>query len=130
MLGSELTMYRFGRLGQALAILWAGCVAISAVSGLVEGFVHIGVLRALWLGAGLVGALPLLLVMTPSVYWPPYVWAAGIFSLAVLLLSQAALSVFLGRPFFGSVVTATGVAILLALFCVWLGSLLWRAIRS
>jgi hypothetical protein len=120
----------FGRVGLALAILWAGCVAISAVSGLVDLFVHMGVLRILGLGAGIVGALPLFLVMTPSFTGPPYIWSAGIFSLAVTLFFQAVRSLFLGQPVFGSFVIAAGVAILLALFSVWLGRLLWKAIKS
>ena len=124
-----MTAYRFGRLGMTLAIVWTGCVAIAALSGWVDAFVHIRALRILELGAGIVGALPLLLIMTPSVYLPPYIWAAGIFSGAVILLSQTVLSLFLGQPFFGSFVIAAGVSILLAIFCVWLGRVLWRAIR-
>lgn len=125
-----MTTYRFGRLGMTLAIVWAGCVAIAALSGWVDAFVHVEALVILGLGAGIVGALPLLLIMTPSVYWPSYIWAAGIFSFAVILLSQTVLSLFLDQPFFGSFVIAAGVAILLVLFCIWLGRVLWRAITS
>jgi hypothetical protein len=96
----------------------------------VDAFVQIRALRILVLGTGIVGALPLLFAVTPGFTGPPLVWTAGLFSLAVSLLSQAVLSVFLSQPFFGSSVTAAGIAILLAIFCVWLGRLLWRAIRS
>lgn len=123
-------MYRFGRLGLTLAILWAGCVAISALSGWVDAFVHIRALRILVLGTGIVGALPLFFAVTPGFTGPPFIWSAGLFSFAVILLSQTVLSLFLAHPFFGSFVMAAGVAILLALFCVWLGRVLWRAIRS
>lgn len=125
-----MTGYRFGRLGLTLAIVWAGCVAISALGGWVDAFVQIQALRILVLGTAVVGALPLLFAVTPGFTGPPFIWTAGLFSLAVSLLSQAVLSVFLSQPFFGSSVTAAGIAILLALFCVWLGRLLWRAIRS
>jgi hypothetical protein len=123
-------MHRFGRLGLTLAILWAACVAISAISGCVDAFVHIGALRILELGTGIVGALPLLLAVTPGFTGPPFIWSAGLFSVAVSLLSQTVRSLLLGQPLFGSPVTAAGMAILLAVFCVWLGRALWRYART
>jgi len=125
-----MTGYRFGRLGLTLAILWAGCVAICALGGWVEAFVHARALRILVLGSSIVGAVPLLFAVTPGFTGPPLIWTAGLFSLAVILLSQTVLSVFLSQPFFGSSAAAAGIAILLALLSTWLGRLLWRAISS
>lgn len=125
-----MTGYRFGRLGLALAIVWAVCVAIATVGAWVDAVVHIRTLRILVLGAGIVGALPVFFAVTPGFTGPPLIWSAGLFSVAVTLLSQVVLSLLLGQPFFGSFVIAAGMAIFLGLFCVWLGRLLWSAIRS
>ncbi len=125
-----MTAYRFGRLGMTLAILWAGCVAIAALGGWVDAFVPIRALRILVFGAGVFGALPILFAVTPGFTGPPLIWSAGLFSVAAIFCSQTVLSLVLGRPFFGSYVIAAAVAILLALFCVRLGRLLCRAIRT